>query len=86
MIPIAAACAATGLSTLNFTPLHSAEAAFQGPYMRTNTIVSPPTSASEKYWLDRWNTDTFANKSRLSWQGYTYFVFKEFYTAPSIQF
>ncbi len=80
---LANACANRGI-TRQMHALHSAEPAFLGPYFRANTVVAPPTTASEQYWTDLWNGDTFPNKASINWQGFCYFVYSDFVTAPAI--
>lgn len=55
----------------DFYALHSAEAAFMGSYLQSNGIT-----ASEAFWTNLWNTDTFPYKSSLLHQGFVYFDFR----------
>ena len=85
LIPLADAAAAAGVS-LNFWALHSAEPAFMKSYLDQNTIIAPPfTTASEDYWLNLWNTDSFTNIASAKHVGFVYFDYNNMTTAPAVQ-
>ena len=84
VIKLADAAFAAG-KMLEFYALHSAEPAFMKSYLDQNTIEAPPaTSASEDYWLNLWNTDTFTNKASCKHNGFVYFDYNNMTTAPAV--
>lgn len=70
---------------VKFYALWSAEPAFLGPYLRTNTIESPPANvAAEDYWTNLYSTDVFANKGNLAHTGFVYFDYNNMSTVPAV--